>query len=187
VKRADKIVDGPPRPAGNGNVHDPLPSGDVHDRHGARAGDRRISDVSDQEPPAPWITGQAVRLDAHADPVDPREIIAPKDSDRVLAPVGCEDEVGSMGDERPATAVSLKTYPTDLCVEMSMTSTASFAVCATKIRPVGSCTAAWSKPPAFGAAGARRTPDAGAAPQRPSASSETRRSTSATMRSRAAA
>ncbi len=69
-----------------------------------RAGDPGIADVRDEENAALGIEREPVRT--HADADLERLVLAPdrKDGDRVLPPVGREDEVVLVGDERPRDA-----------------------------------------------------------------------------------
>ena len=95
-----------------------------------------------QEPRASCIEGETVGSDTDIDLVNRREIIVAKIPTVFSPRFDVRTRSGLLTTSAPATAVSPAMEPTYFCAEMSMTSTASFAVCATKIRPVGSWTAA---------------------------------------------
>ena len=101
VKRIrDGIVDGPPRSARHGDVGDPLPRVDVHDRHRRRTGNGRVADMSDEESRAPWIVCETIRPNADPDPVDRGTVVGAEPCDRVLPSVRRDDEIRSGRDER---------------------------------------------------------------------------------------
>jgi hypothetical protein len=101
VKRIrNGIVDGPPCSAGHGDVDDPLPRANIHDRHRRRTGDGRVAHMSDQESTAPWIVCETIRPNADFDPVDRGTIVWAEPCDRILPSVRRDDEIRPGRDER---------------------------------------------------------------------------------------